>query len=115
VNSSVGTSGAILGYPENGPFTITPGRLGRTSTVISQDAYGRGPIRRTITALRGKVRSGDSGGPMVDGAGRVVTTVFAATVGGGPAGGYGVPDTIVRDALDSLNPSRSVSTGSCAH
>jgi len=115
VNASVGTSGAILGYPENGPFTITPGRLGRTSAVISQDAYGRGPIRRTITALRGKVRSGDSGGPMVDGAGRVATTVFAATVGGGPAGGYGVPDTIVRDALDSLNPSRSVSTGSCAH
>ena len=84
------------------------------STVISQDAYGRGAVRRTITSLRGKVRSGNSGGPMVDGAGNVVTTIFAATVGGGPAGGYGVPDSIVRDALRSVDPARSVSTGPCA-
>jgi hypothetical protein len=114
VNARVGTPGAILGFPENGPFTITPGRLGRTTAVLSEDAYGRGRINRTITALRGKVRSGDSGGPMVDGAGRVVTTVFAATVGGGTAGGYGVPDSIVRDALGRVNPSSSVSTGPCA-
>jgi hypothetical protein len=114
VNAPVGTAAAILGFPLNGPFTITPGRLGRTSTVVSQDAYGRGPVTRTITALRGKVRSGNSGGPAVDGAGRVMATVFAATVGGGPSGGYGVPDTIVRSALDRANPSSNVSTGPCA-
>jgi hypothetical protein len=114
VNAPVGAAGAILGFPENGPFDIEPGRLGRTSTVISQDAYGRGRVRRTITALRGKVRSGNSGGPMVDGAGKVVTTVFAATVGGGEPGGYGVPDSIVRDALRRADPQRSVSTGPCA-
>ena len=37
---------------------------------------------------------------MVDGAGRVVTTIFAATTSG-PRGGYGVPNAIVRDALAS--------------
>src|SRR3989440_3872598 len=60
VNAPVGASAAILGFPENGPFDVRPGRLGRTSTVISQDAYGRGAVRRTITSLRGKVRSGNS-------------------------------------------------------
>lgn len=114
VNAPVGAPAAILGFPENGPFDVRPARLGRTSTVISQDAYGRGPVRRSITALRGKVRSGNSGGPVVDAAGRVVTTVFAATVGGGSAGGYGVPDSIVRDALGQVDPGRSVSTGPCA-
>jgi S1-C subfamily serine protease len=114
VNAAVGTPAAILGFPENGPFDVRPARLGRTSTVISQDAYGRGPVRRPITALRGKVRSGNSGGPVVDSHGRVVTTVFAATVGGGSAGGYGVPDSIVRDALRRVDPGRSVSTGPCA-
>ena len=114
VNAAVGTSAAILGFPENGPFDVRAGRLGRTGTVISQDAYGRGPTRRSITALRGKVRSGNSGGPMVDAAGKVVTTVFAATVGGGAPGGYGVPDTVVKGALRSADPSRSVSTGPCA-
>ena len=38
-----GTPGAVLGYPENGPFTITPARVGATGPVVTQDSYGRGP------------------------------------------------------------------------
>jgi S1-C subfamily serine protease len=106
-----GTSGAVVGYPENGSFTITPARLGGTGTVISEDAYGRGPTSRRMTALRGEVRSGNSGGPMVDGAGDVLTTVFASTTEGGPAG-YGVPNEIVREALS--DSSGEVDTGPCA-
>ena len=41
-----GTPGAILGYPENGPFDVQPARIGRTQDVITQNAYGRGPGRR---------------------------------------------------------------------
>jgi len=106
-----GTSGAILGFPRNGPYDERAGRLGGTREVVTQDAYGRGPVRRAITSLRGAVRSGNSGGPMVDGAGRVITTIFAATISG-PRGGYGVPNSVVRSALgDSNGP---VSTGPCA-
>jgi hypothetical protein len=108
-----GTSAAILGFPENGPYDVRPGRLGDTATVISQDAYGRGPVRRSITSVRGRVRPGNSGGPVVDGAGRVVTTIFAATVSDGGRSGYGVPDSIVADALDRA--SAPVDTGPCAH
>jgi S1-C subfamily serine protease len=106
-----GTSGAILGFPLDGPYDVRAGRLGVTRSVISQDAYGRGPVRRSIAALRGRVRPGNSGGPMVDGAGRVITTIFAATTRG-PRGGYGVPDTQVRKALAGARG--SVSTGPCA-
>ena len=60
-----GTGAAVLGYPENGPYDVEPARVGRTRTVLSQDAYGRGPVQRKITALRGLVRSGNSGGPAV--------------------------------------------------
>ncbi len=109
-NPRSGTTGAVLGYPANGPFAISPVRLGTTGTVISQDSYGRGPIRRQMTALRGEVVSGNSGGPVVDGEGRVLTTVFAATTTG-QAGGYGVPNSIVRDALDQAGG--AVGTGSC--
>ena len=77
----------------------------------SSDAYGRGPVRRSITSLRGAVRSGNSGGPMVDGRGRVVTTIFAATTSG-PRGGYGVPNAVVRAALEDSRG--TVSTGPCA-
>ena len=105
-----GTSAAILGFPLNGPYDVRAGRLGQTREVVSQDAYGRGPVRRSIVSLRGAVRSGNSGGPMVDGAGRVVTTIFAATTTG-PRGGYGVPNAIVRDALAGAGG--PVSTGQC--
>jgi S1-C subfamily serine protease len=106
-----GTSGAVLGFPRNGPYDERAGRLGGTRDVVTQDAYGRGPVRRSISSLRGAVRSGNSGGPMVDGRGRVITTIFAATISG-PRGGYGVPNAVVRTALgDSSGP---VATGPCA-
>jgi len=106
-----GTPAAILGYPENGPYDTQPGRLGATRTVLSQNAYGEGRVQRSITTLRGLVRSGNSGGPMVDGSGRVVTTIFAATVDAAEKGGYGVPNAIVRAALAGARA--PVSTGSC--
>jgi Trypsin-like peptidase domain/Colicin V production protein len=109
-NAEPGTSAAILGFPENGPYDVEPGRLGPTTTVLSQDAYGRGPVRRRITTLRGLVRSGNSGGPMVDGEGRVVTTIFASTRG--ERAGFGVPDSIVQSALRRAQA--PVDTGPCA-
>jgi Trypsin-like peptidase domain/Colicin V production protein len=112
VGAEPGASAAVLGFPENGPYDVQPGRLGQTRTVISQDAYGRGPVRRRITSLRGLVRSGNSGGPMVDGRGRVVTTIFAAATGSGSGTGFGVPDTIVQEALRSAG--NRVDTGPCA-
>jgi S1-C subfamily serine protease len=107
-----GTSAAILGFPLNGPFDVRPGRLGQTRRVSSSDAYGRGPVERTMTSLRGRVLSGNSGGPMVDGEGRVVTTIFAATTNSAQRGGYGVPNPIVERALGRI--SGPVSTGPCA-
>jgi S1-C subfamily serine protease len=107
-----GTAGAVIGYPENGPLTITPARAGATGPVITQDSYGRGPVTRELTALRGEVQSGNSGGPLVDGDGRVMGTVFAATTEGRP-GGYAVPNSVVSSALaDTATP---VSTGPCTH
>jgi S1-C subfamily serine protease len=111
-NPKAGTAGAVLGYPQNGPYDVEPARLGRTETVNSDDAYGRGPVRRSITSLRARVREGNSGGPVVDGDGHVMATVFAATVGGPQAGGYGVPNAVVRSALSAARG--SVSTGPCA-
>ena len=104
-----GTAVAILGYPENGPFTATPGRIGQTGTVLAEDAYGRGPVERRITTLRGAVKQGNSGGPAVDRLGRVQATIFAARIGS--PSGYGVPTAIVRAALGTSD--REVSSGPC--
>jgi S1-C subfamily serine protease len=105
-----GASVAIVGYPLNGPLDAEPGRVGRTASILADDAYGHGPVTRTVTSIGGKVRHGNSGGPAIDTQGRVQLTVFAARVGGD--GGYGVPTQVVRKVLASA--SGPVSTGSCA-
>jgi S1-C subfamily serine protease len=107
-----GAEAAAIGYPENGPLTLTPARLGLTAEVTSEDSYGRGPVRRSMTAFRGRVRSGNSGGPVVDADGEVLATVFAAAFDGGPPSVLGVPNEVVASALSG--PLRSTDTGPCA-
>jgi S1-C subfamily serine protease len=112
------TAAGILGYPLDGPYDAEPGRIGQTSVVQTEDAYGNGPVLRRVVSLRGKVRSGNSGGPMVDAAGRVVATVFAAITGSpGPGrsrGGFAVPNSIVKAQLATAKSGSPVATGPCA-
>ncbi len=105
-----GQSAAVLGYPDNGPYVAAAARFGETREVISEDSYGRGPLRRLIGSLRGSVRSGNSGGPLIDTDGAVLGTVFAATTLGDP-GGFAIPDTVVEAALEKAGP--TVDTGTC--
>jgi S1-C subfamily serine protease len=105
-----GSPAAVLGYPENGPLTARAARVGRTQVVLSVDAYGRGPVPRRIMGLRGRVRPGNSGGPLLDSSGRVVGTLFAARVEGDA--GYAVPPDVVDAALAAARGG-AVSTGDC--
>ena len=101
---------AIVGYPENGPLDSTPARVGQTQTLLANDAYGHGPVTRTITALAGRIRPGDSGGPVIDTHGHVEATVFASRTDS--TGGYATPSTTV--ATDLNHAHTPVSTQTCA-
>jgi S1-C subfamily serine protease len=108
----VGRSAAVLGFPRNGGYDVRAARLGSTQRVISQDAYGRGPVTRSMLSFRGLVRHGNSGGPLVDGQGSVAGTIFAASSGGRRRGGFAVPNAVVRQILGSAQG--TVDTGPCA-
>jgi S1-C subfamily serine protease len=114
---ATGTPVAILGYPLDGPFNAEPGRIGQTQQVSTENAYGQGPVTRSITPLRGLVRPGNSGGPLVDASGHVNGTVFAAVTGGtdtGP-GGMAVPNSVVaRQIARAESHTGSVSSEACA-
>jgi S1-C subfamily serine protease len=111
-----GTPAAIIGYPEDGPLNIQPARIAATVVATTQDAYGNGPVERSVEPLRGLVRPGNSGGPIVDLRGDVVGTVFAAINGAGSGSdGLAVPNALVRRQLARAEArSGAVSSGPCA-
>jgi S1-C subfamily serine protease len=111
-----GTAGAILGYPLDGAFNAQPGRIGQTETMDTQNAYGTGHVLRSILALRGKVRPGNSGGPIIDSSGHVLATVFAAITGMARPGGFAIPNGVVRAQLrKALARQGAVGTGHCGN
>lgn len=110
VRRPIGSDAAVLGYPENGPYALSPARVGETRETVSEDSYGRGPVDRPITALGGSVRSGNSGGPLVDPQGQAIGVVFATTTSGSP-GGFAIPAELVQEALRHL--AASAETGPC--
>jgi len=97
-----GESAAILGFPLDGPYTVTAARLGGTARVAARDAYDRVRIGRSVVGFRGGVQRGNSGGPVLDRDGNVVATVFARRQGSEE--GYGVPNDAVEGALGNLGP-----------
>ena len=97
-----GTPGGLLGYPGNGPYTETPVRVGRVARIVGRDAYGDFPTSRRVVTIRGPIRSGNSGGPVVDARGRVITTVFGHRAGSD--GGYGAPVGAIRAAIARVGP-----------
>ncbi|MDX6373634.1 MAG: hypothetical protein QOD98_2622 [Nocardioidaceae bacterium] len=105
---------AILGYPQDGPFDIETARIRAKQTLRSPDIYGDGAVIRDVYSIRGLVRPGNSGGPIVDSAGQVVGVVFAASVTDGETG-YALTADQVRQAGDQGSASDTEkSTEGCA-
>ena len=100
----------LVGYPENGPLTVRPGRAGNPVTVITPNAYGSHVHARAVVPLRGNLKHGDSGGPVINTSGKVVAMMFAADTQG--EGGFGVPLSAIRAQVAS-GTSHTVSTGNC--
>jgi S1-C subfamily serine protease len=102
------STGIVLGYPGGGEFARIAARVGRTSAFVARD-YREDIAWRTITSVRAAIRAGDSGGPLIDSAGRVEGTVFARKEGADI--GYATPTEVLR--RDLAKPRGPVSTGSC--
>jgi S1-C subfamily serine protease len=114
INGTAGEGVAILGYPQNGPYDVQAGRVRADQRLRSPDIYGNGTVIRDVLSLRGLIRPGNSGGPVVDSAGHVVGVVFAASITSDDTG-YALSARQVESAAATGRiDSRSVSTQGCA-
>ncbi|TWG95615.1 Trypsin-like serine proteases, typically periplasmic, containing C-terminal PDZ domain [Nocardioides sp. J9] len=108
---------AIVGYPQDGPFDVQTGRVRAMQNLRSPDIYGSGTVIREVFSLRGLVRPGNSGGPIITPQGRVAGVVFAASVTD-PETGYALTASQVEEsAAKGRAPEtegREADTGACA-
>ena len=105
---------AILGYPQDGPYDVQVGRIRSEQRLRSPDIYGDGTVIREVFSLRGLVRPGNSGGPIVTSAGDVAGVVFAASVTDDDTGYALTADQVADSAVAGRISTDEVSTGDCA-
>jgi S1-C subfamily serine protease len=107
-----GAQAYAVGYPGNGPFTVSPQRVRDQLVARGTDIYQSGSVERSIYSLRGTIRPGNSGGPLLDTSGAVVGVVFArSTVD--PDTGYALTLAELRPVLSSVG-SAPISSGACS-
>lgn len=108
---------AIVGYPQDGPFDVQTGRVRAVQNLRSPDIYGDGTVVREVFSLRGLVRPGNSGGPIVTPQGKVAGVVFAASVTDRETGYALTAEQVAASAERGAAPEtegREADTGNCA-
>jgi S1-C subfamily serine protease len=111
--ASPGSSADVIGYPENGPFTVRPARIRDEAPLTGPNIYSNRVVTRSVYALRAVVRPGNSGGPLLAPDGRVDGVVFAASTTE-PDTGYALTSReVARDAARGSTATAPVGTQGC--
>jgi S1-C subfamily serine protease len=74
------TDALTLGYPGGGPFVASPARIREVVELNGPDIYRTTTVKREVYVIRGAVRQGASGGPLIDLDARVLGITFGAAV-----------------------------------
>lgn len=114
LSGEAGQDAVVLGYPENGPFDARAARIRSAITMRSPDIYDQGQHLREAFSLRGLVRSGNSGGPLVSTNGDVLGVIFAASVTDSSTGYALTAEQVRAAAAAGRSATAPVDTGGCA-
>jgi S1-C subfamily serine protease len=108
-----GADAAVVGYPGNGPLRTEPVRIRGEHLLRGRDIYDDETVNRDVLSMRGEIRPGNSGGPLVADDGLVYGVVFAASLTD-PETGYALAPSEVNRALEAAAATEPVPTGVCS-
>ena len=112
--AKTGTDAVVLGYPGGGDFVATPARVREIIELNGPDIYKSTTINREVYTIRGTVRQGNSGGPMINRAGQVIGVVFGAAVDDNDTGFVMTTNEVSRQ-LAKIGNTAKVPTGRCVN
>lgn len=108
-----GESAIVLGYPGGGPYTASPARIRETLNLEGPDIYRTGTVERQVYTVRGSVRQGNSGGPLVAEDGQVLGLVFGAAVDDSDTGFVLTANEVSDELAQGVTSPAVVGTGAC--
>ena len=112
--ANTGADAVVLGYPGGGDFVATPARIREIIELNGPDIYRTTTVNREVYTIRGTVRQGNSGGPMINRSGQVLGVVFGAAVDNNDTGFVLTANEVSRQ-LAKANSSVKVPTGTCVN
>ncbi|APE32874.1 acid resistance periplasmic serine protease MarP [Nocardia mangyaensis] len=108
-----GESAIVLGYPGGGPYTASAARVRETLDLTGPTIHRDGTVEREVYTVRGQVRAGNSGGPLVDTEGQLLGVVFGAAVTDDDTGYVLTLDEVGGELASAPGVSTPVDTGAC--
>lgn len=108
-----GDSALVMGFPESGPFEAMPVRVRSQVSLSGPDIYAKRHVQRQVYTIRGNIRQGNSGGPMLTSSGAVAGMVFGASVDATETGYVLTAHQILERTGEITGLREQVGTGAC--
>lgn len=111
--AEAGSDAIVAGYPLDGPYTLTAGRVRSVIQLRGPNIYSSATVTREVYTLRASVRPGNSGGPLLAPDGTVLGVIFGAAIDEADVGFALTADEVAPVVAAGLTDDSAAATQEC--